>query len=277
MIKTQQIIKYIAIGFALCLAINIISLIIFGIITAGRILTNENNPEISETIENKEPDEKLENQEMIKTIDYIDIDIKDANIFIKIGPKLKVETNDKEMVIQETENKLTISKENKKWFAKDIKNLIVYIPENYELKEVSIENNNGKLYIEKIKVEEIEIDLGVGNIEIGDITANKAANINSGVGDIKIKNGNINWLDTDIGVGNTSITTSITTIAEISAGVGNFELNLLEDESNFKIIVENLGKSTLNNNKLKNDTYYGDGSKLIDISGGVGNIKITTK
>jgi len=266
MIKTQRIIKYISIGFALCLTINIISMIMFGIISICNIF-----------IDNNEVNNELENQEIIKQVEFIEIDIENSNIFIKQGEEFKTETNDKDILIKEDANKLIIIEENKKWLNKENTDLIIYIPLEYRFKEVLIENGAGKVHIDALQTDDLEIDLGVGDIVIENLTVTKSANIDNGVGDITISNGNVYWLDTDIGIGHTSITASIHANAEISTGIGDFEFNLLEDQENYKIIVDaGISKATLNGKKIKKGTYYGDGPNLIDISGGIGNIKVNT-
>ena len=52
-------------------------------------------------------------------------------------------------------------------------------------------------------------------------------------------------------------------------------INLIGTEDNYKIKSEKgLGNVTINNEKIKSNTYYGNGTNQIEISGGIGSISI---
>lgn len=265
MIKTQKIIKYCAIAFALFLTFSIISSIMFGIMSIGTIFDN-NDTNITD---------KLETLEVSNNIQELDINVKSINITIKESSDFKVETNNKYIKLKEKNNKLSITEEKHNLFNNTDSSLIIYLPSDYLFNEVSIENGAGKIEIDKLSTKNIELDLGAGKVEIEYLYVTTEADIDGGAGEIVIENSTITNLDLDMGVGNLILTSSLTGNNEIDAGVGEIELNLNENLDNYKIkINKGLGNATLNEETMKNDTYYGTGSNLINIDGGVGNIKI---
>ena len=106
MIKTQRIIKYLAIGLAIFLAINIIFAIMFGIISLGMIFTND-NPDIGT---------KLESLNITNNANTLDIEVKSVNVIIKNGSTLKAETDNKYIKLKQNNNKLSIIETKNNYF-----------------------------------------------------------------------------------------------------------------------------------------------------------------
>ena len=265
MIKTQKIIKYCAIAFAIFLTIDIISAIMFGIISFGNIFSSNND--ISG---------KLENLNITNDIKFLDIEVENTNIIIKKGNTLKAETNNKHLKLKERNNKLIFEDKRNNIFGKNNNtDLIIYIPVEQIFNEVSIENGAGKINIELINTQKLELELGAGKVEIDDLTVIKELDINGGAGEINIKNGNINNLNLDMGVGTLNLESIITGYSDIDAGIGDLNLSLIGNSNDYKLKVnKGIGTATLNGEKIKNDLYYGEGSNIINIDGGIGNISI---
>ena len=267
MIKVQKIIKYCAISFALFLTFNIIASIMFGIISIGNIFSADNKTSnITENLETLEVNNEIKN---------LNIEAKSVSIIIKEGTNLKVETNNKYIKLKENNNRLSITEEKHSLINDTDSSLIIYIPSEYNFDNVSIDAGASKIEIDTINTKKIDLNLGAGKVEINNLNVSNETEIDGGAGEIIIRNGNIFNLDLDMGVGNIILTSSLNGNSEIDAGVGEIELNLNETLDNYKIkINKGLGKATLNEENMKNDTYYGTGSNLINIDGGVGNIKI---
>lgn len=266
MIKTQKIIKYVAIGLALFIIVTIISLIMYGIISIGNIF------DVSDNIIKGE----LKDLKVSENIDAIDMEIIGANIIIKEGTTLKIETNNKYIKTKEKNNLLSII-ETKHNLINNSNNsdLIIYVPSNHIFNNIFIENGAGKIEVEKLHTKKINLDLGAGKVNIQNLTVNNNAEINGGAGEIIITNGNINNLDIDMGIGKLTLTSTITGNNDIDAGIGDIELNLIGTTDDYKIILDKgIGNATLNEENIKNSTYYGNGSNIVDISGGIGSIKI---
>lgn len=269
MIKTQKIIKYLAIGFAIFLILNIISAIMYGIISLGRIFTD------SETI--IMDDFKV--VDINENINNLNIDVNSVNITIKEGNNLKVETNNKYIKINAKNNYLKINEESHNLLNNNNSGeLIIYLPSAYLFDEVKIDNGAGKVNIEIIDTKELDLNLGAGKVSINNINVSEETNIEGGAGELTINNSNLKNLDLDMGVGKLTLTSKLTGNNEINAGVGNLDLNLVGTEQDYKIkLNKGLGNATINGEKIKDSTYSGNGINLIDIDGGIGNIEIEIK
>lgn len=269
MTEAQRIIKYCAIAFALFIIVSIISGIMFFLSTIGSVFYDENN-------DSKEP---LQTLEINQNIDTLDVDIQGANLVIKEGTELKIETNNKRIKTTQINNKLKIKEKDHNLFhTKNNTQLIIYLPHNRIFEEVKIDTGFGKVTIETLKTQKLKLNLGAGTTEINNIYVSKKTEIEGGVGEIIIENGIINNLDLDMGVGDLDLTTKLNGTNKIDAGVGNIDLNLLGTTNDYKIKVDTgIGDVRLNDNKIVDGKQYGNGTNLIDIDGGAGNINITIK
>lgn len=265
MIKTQKIIKYCAIAFAIFLTINIISAIMFGIISFRNIFSSNND--ISG---------KIEKLNITNDIKFLDIEVANTNIIIKKGNTLKAETNNKYLKLKERNDKLIFEDKRNNIFGKNNNtDLIIYIPTEQIFNEVSIENGAGRINVELINTQKLELELGAGKVEINNLTVTKELDINGGAGEVNIKKGNINNLNLDMGVGTLNLESIITGYSNIEAGIGDLNLKLTGDSNDYKIKVnKGIGNATLNGEKITNELYYGEGSNIINIDGGIGNINI---
>lgn len=267
MIKVQKIIKYLAIGFAIFLIVNIISLATYGIISIGNIFNNNENNTITEGFKDIKPKNK---------VGKLEIETKGIAITIKNGDKFKIETDNKDIKIKESNNKLLIIEDNKKLFHKpDYTELIITITEDYQFDEISIDNGAGKIEIDTLNTKKIDLDLGAGRVNISNLLVLEEANIDGGTGEININNSSIRNLDLDLGVGKVTLNSSLNGFNEIDGGIGELSVNLIGTEDDYQIkSAKALGKITLNGEKIQSDIPYGNGNNLIEISGGIGNINI---
>ena len=267
MIKIQKIIKYLAIGLAVFLIVNIISLAAYGIISIGSIFNNNENNTITEGFKNI----KTKNQ-----INKLEIETKGVAITIKKGDKFKIETDNKDIKIKESDNKLLIIEDNNKWFTKsDYTELIISVPNDYQFDEVSIDSGAGRIEIYRLNTKKIDLDLGAGQVNISNLTVTEEADIDGGAGEMNITTSSINNLDLDLGVGKVTLDSSLYGFNEIDGGIGELIVNLIGTENDYQIkCTKALGKITLNNEKIQSNKSYGNGNNLMEINGGIGNIKI---
>lgn len=257
----QRIIKYLAMAFAIFLVVSIFS----GIISAFS-LTN---------IFNSSSSNNLKNLDINGEVSILDVDIKSANIIIKEGIVLKAETNNKNINIKQDKNKLYITQKKYNWFNNDKSDLIIYIPSELIFEGVEIDGGAGKLDITKISTKELYLDLGAGKADIKELNVLDKTKIEGGAGSIDILSGKLNNLDFDMGVGKLTLTSIIKGNSNIKSGIGEVNLNLIGTSSDYKIKVDKgIGSVTIDGNDIKEDIYYGEGSNLIDIDGGIGAIKI---
>ena len=267
MIKVQKIIKYLAIGFATFLIVNIISLCAYGIISIGNIFSNNENNTITDGFKKIKTKNK---------ISKLEIETKGVAITIKKGDKFKIETDNKDIKTKESNNKLLIIEDNNKWFNKtDYTELIIYVSNNSQFDEVSIDGGAGKIEIATLNTKKLDLDLGAGQVNISNLFVSENADIDGGAGEINITSSSIHNLDLDLGIGKVTLNSLLNGFNEIDGGIGELNLNLIGTETDYQIkTTKALGKITLNGEKIHSDTPYGNGNNLIEINGGIGNINI---
>lgn len=269
MTSAQRVIKYLALGFAIFLIVTIFSSIMFG----ASILSNvfDDDSDIMEELKDLNVDGE--------NISVLDIDIRAANLIVKNGDTLKVETNNKYINYKLVGNKLIVKEKKHNLFSRKSKSdLVIYIPTGFVFDGVSIEAGAGKLNIEEINTRILDIDFGAGKTDINNLVVQNDAEIDGGAGEISIRGGSINNLDLDVGVGKFTLYSRLTGNTKIDAGVGELNINLLDNIENYRISVEKgIGSAKLNNENIKNEKTYGNGINNINIDGGVGSININTK
>lgn len=269
MIKTQRIIKYSAIAFAIFLIINIFATVAYGLIAIGNIFNNNDN-----NINTLTGD--LKTFEVKNEIRKLDIETKGVNIIINEGNNFKIETDNKDIKIKESNNKLLIVENNNSWIHKtDYTELIMWVPKDYQFDEISIENGAGKIEIDKLNTKSIDLDLGAGQVDIKNLNVSRESDIDGGAGEINVENSYINNLNLDLGIGKTTLNASIYGLSEIDCGIGELVVNLIGNEDDYKIKLDKgLGNATFNGEKMNSATYYGNGLNLIEVNGGIGSISI---
>ena len=272
----QRIIKYGAIAFGIYLTIMIISIIVF-VITAifgvgmGIEVLNDKKTE---------KDNITTFEEEYTGIERIDIDLRKSKLEIKTGNTLKIEgintSKDLSVELLSDGKELKIEDETFKLFQDYDNNskIIIYIPENYNFKEIKIDLGVSGANIEKLNTEKLELDISTGKCEINNIIT-KYMNVNSGTGETLINNSKIENLEFDGGVGNTIINCEITNKAKIEAGIGNIEINLIGTKEDYKIYSKTgIGDLKVENIKLKNNEVIGTGLVSINVEAGIGRTEI---
>lgn len=276
MTTAQKIIKYCAVAFAIFLIITIISAVLsagYGLLNAIGIINFKENSLLENMVTISDDAEEFLS---------LNLDIKSSNLQIKTGDKFEVKTNNSNIKYSNENGSIKI-KEDKltNWlFGKiDIGELIIYIPENMkQLDEVKINIGAGTVFIEQLNTKNLYLDLGAGNVAIDKLTVSEESKINGGAGNININSGEIANVDLDLGVGNTKIKSSVTGNSKIDTGVGELNLYLTLESSEYKIEVDKgIGKITFNDDKILDNTIIGNGENYIKINGGIGNINIETK
>lgn len=104
----------------------------------------------------------------------------------------------------------------------------------------------------------------------------KSSDIETGAGKFEIKKGSINNLDLDLGVGESSVTSKITGYNEIDTGVGSFKLNLIGSKEDYEITAsKGLGNIIIDGKNVVDKQIVGTGENIIKIDGGIGEITVT--
>lgn len=274
MTTAQKVIKYIALALAAFIIINIISAILFGLSLIGGIFGLTNNEDILETTSQEMDIVNIENLELSK----LDIDLKYSNLIIRTGNRLKVETNNENIKFKENKNQLKLEEKDYKLFSnKSETKVILYIPEDIIFDKVKIEAGAGKLYIQKLKTKELSFSIGAGQTSIENLIVTDKAKIEGGAGNVDILSGTINDLKLDVGVGKFTIQAKLTGDNKINAGIGELNINLMDNIENYTIKAQKgIGTIRLDNQITYDNVKYGDGQNNIDIDGGIGSIYINT-
>lgn len=272
MTSLQKVVKYFAIAFAIFLIITIISSILTGIYALSGLLglKKEDGKTISEL-----------NTTNIQNDNYetLEIELKYTNLTIKSGNSFKLDTNNEKINYSQSGKTLDITEESYNWFSNNnIKEMVLYIPQNLQFENVIINAGAGKINIENLNTEKLSFELGAGETEIKNLNVSKNCNIEGGAGKVSILSGNINNLDLDMGVGETNLTLALTGNSEINAGIGALNISLDGNKEDYKIKTDKgLGFIKIDGKKISESEVYGNGKNSIEVDGGIGNINIDFK
>lgn len=259
----QQGVKWFAIALAAVIICAMVTAMAGGLWLLSAVFDEVGAGEISEV-------EMVTDVDGQEEIDDLDIKLKAANLEIKSGPELKVETDNDEVKTIWQGNKLTVRDENSHWFFGHVDtHIIIYVPEDMKLETVKVEAGAGQVVIERLAATRVDLDLGAGRTEIGELVASESAKVKSGAGALEIKGGELAKLDFDMGVGRASVRSRLVSDSKIDAGVGKLELTLLGMEDDYRVEVDQgIGGMTQEGISLRNPK----GKNLVKINGGVGAI-----
>lgn len=265
----QKIIKCLAIAFAIFLTFNIISGIMYGISFICNLFDNDKNSVI----------EKLTDLEINSDTLLLDIDVSSSNIIIKEGDIFKAESNNKYISSRQDNNKLFITERKHNWFNdnnNNNNNLIIYIPADYVMDAVLIDNGAGKVDIEALSTKELYLNLGAGKVDINNLNVLEKTKIDGGAGELTINALDIHNLDLSMGIGKLSLTSKLLGNSKIDCGVGEMNLSLIGSLEDYEISLDKgVGNATIDGVDMKDNNTYGMGINEIDIDGGIGSIDIT--
>lgn len=275
MTTAQKVIKYAATAFAIFLIVNIMSAILIGLYIVGNIfgLVNSTKNTITEDL-NAISGENTE-------ISTLKIDLGFTDLHIKTGEEFKVETNNSNISYKENNGRVIIKEENFKWsgFNHNTESkLIIYLPKDRRvLNEVKIKGGAGTVNIDSLKVEELHLEVGAGEVKIENVNVNvsKELKIDGGAGKTELEHSEVNNLDANLGVGEFTYSGILTGNTDIDSGIGNIKINLTDDIKNYTIDIDKgLGNVTIDGKNIETNRVHGTGKQGIKIDGGVGNINI---
>ena len=264
MTNLQKGIKYCAIAFGIFLIVSILSAIlgavgIIDMITTGGARTGENFTKTYQDIRS------------------IDIDVAYSDILITTGKEFKVEaTNISRSFSSKVKNDTLKIKEKRNWFwmGNSSGKIIVTVPTDTVLQDVSIDSGAGRIELDKILASSLDISQGAGLLTIRDGDFSKTT-IDGGAGKIEVSSSILNDLDLDAGVGKVDIEAMITGNSEIDSGVGEIHLRLLGEKEDYRIHADKgIGSLEIDDKNYSSDASFGSGSNFIELDGGVGSITI---
>lgn len=265
----QKIIKWFGIFLAIFLIINIISGISMAVFTFFEAVDFFNDSQTSVLDTNKE-------LEINEEITALNIDLSITKLIIQEGTSFKVETNNDSLINYQKNNTLYIKEESGNWFQK-YKNLelVITLPNDFLFTNVSINTGAGSVFLESLKTNYLDLEMGAGKVTINNLEVSDECFLNGGAGSMEILDGIINNLDLDVGVGKFSLTSLLTGNNKIDAGVGELNLNILNQKADYKIEVsKGIGSILIDSVSISDGEIVGNGSNTIYVDGGVGKIDI---
>lgn len=154
----------------------------------------------------------------------------------------------------------------------------IYVRKNAQFEDVRLEVGAGTLLTETdINAKTAHLNFGAGHVVLAGLYVSEQADIKTGAGLLEIQNGKIQDLNLDLGVGKAELNVRLTGDNHIRSGTGKLDLDLLGNESEYNITVKKgIGSVTLNGEDLANDVKYGDGANRVQIESGVGAVEIKT-
>ncbi|HWT74060.1 MAG TPA: DUF4097 family beta strand repeat-containing protein [Mobilitalea sp.] len=276
----QKTIKYIAIAFAVFLAVVIISVIAnaaFAVVSA-----------VSGGIEYSTKNEKMVDfTENFTDVKSLNIENATGKLIIKTGDSIKVEAENvtEDFVAKVNSNgTLTISDSQNKghflWFNingfQDPNSVVtLYLPSDFVAKDTNINSGAGSVTVEGLHSGYLMISAGAGNISGDGVSAEKVK-IDGGVGSVTLQNVNFSDADFNCGVGSLDIQGVLLGNNKIDCGVGGVDLDLTGNVDDYDLDINSgIGTIRLNGDKIS-DEYMSnkDAANSIKIDGGVGDVKI---
>lgn len=158
------------------------------------------------------------------------------------------------------------------WSSKEV---LIYVPEGMKFDTVEIVTGAGTLSAERIVAKRAKLKLGAGKASIGVLEASERVEVDGGAGVTEIRQGRLNNLDFDLGAGKSTVRARVTGDSKINSGVGKLDLDLIGEESDYKIMIDKgIGSVKVNGLKQQDESVYGAGENLIRLSSGVGAVDI---
>ena len=259
----HKVIKYLAMAFAIFLAVSIIGGII-GTVASFSGLFDE--------------DEVLGDAKTYTVsgdITELEIEIDAADFSIKQADTFSVESNLKQLTVKEKDGVLKV-KENKEFgITYTDAMLILYIPASTVFEKVEITTGAGRLTVDTLSTGSLKLELGLGKVNIENLTATSQADIDGGAGDITISGGTLHNLDLDIGVGKLHLTSAILGNSDFDIGTGRTNITIIGNKDDYSIDAEKgIGNITIDGETVSTVNSLGNGKNKIEISGGIGAIDL---
>ena len=264
--SVQKAIKYLAMAFAIFLIVSIIGGITAGLAGVSFIFSGRDNEAIGE----------MQVYSIEEEISSLSLKLIGAELKIKTSDKFSVESNHNYISVKSENGQLCIN-ETKKPFSAYPRGLtvILNIPEDFVFDEATVETGAGRVEIDSLSADVLNLSLGAGEAEFKNLTANSRADINGGAGELTIDGGLLCNLELDMGVGELTLKSRIEGQSRLDYGIGETKLTLLGSREDYQIEIDKgIGEAKLAGESMRDDSVYGAGKNRIDIDGGIGAINI---
>ena len=268
MTRAQKIIKYLAIAFSVFLIV----LIVNGFMTAVYYLAGFGNIFDDDGFY----DGKVLSRKLDGEIISLDIRLSSVSLVISEGEDFTVETNSESLSVSLLEKTLKIE-EKEKFFQilEPKKTLKITVPEGFSFDFANISSGFGTVNMEVFRANSLRFDIGAGAVRVGELYITDSAYIDGGTGKITVEEGRIKNAEIDVGVGVFEMKARLDGDSEIDCGIGRTVLKLsgLSDEYRLHIF-KGIGSAVVDGVSVSDETYIGNGSSFVTVSGGIGSVEI---
>ena len=272
MTTLQKVIKYLALAFAIFLTVSIVGGILSAVGLLGSLFSDD-DAEWGDVIG------ETKTYTVSSEISDLNIQINAADFYIKEGNGFSVESNLKNLEVDEKNGCLTLKDLTKIKLngsnAYENAVLTIYVPVGMVFDNVNIKTGAGRFTVDSLSAATIGFELGAGDVTISKLIAEKSANIEGGAGRITISNGAIKDLALKMGMGQLNLTAALTGDSELELGVGESNITLLGSKDDYELDIEKgIGNITVDGKNVTDFGSSGNGANEVDIQGGVGAINV---
>lgn len=275
MTEAQRIIKYLAIAFAVFLTVAIIGGILSTVGVLGGIFLGGDRAEADATGE-------LKTYAVSSGISRLQIRINAADLTIKEGSAFSVESNLKNLTVEEKNGCLilkdltTIKLSGSNTYQDAV--LTIYVPAGTVFDSINLETGAGRVSAGELLAETVDIELGAGDAWIDTLVASKSADLEGGAGRITISGGALHDLDLDMGVGQLNLTAALSGECQMELGVGESNITLLGSRADYALDIEKgIGEVRVDGKPVSDLGSSGNGTAEVEIHGGIGAIYVEFK
>ena len=272
MTTLQKVIKYLALAFAIFLTVSIVGGILSAVGLLGSLFSDD-DAEWGDVIG------ETKTYTVSSEISDLNIQINAADFYIKEGNGFSVESNLKNLEVDEKNGCLTLKDLTKIKLngsnAYENAVLTIYVPVGTVFDNVNIKTGAGRFTVDSLSAATIGFELGAGDVTISKLIAEKSANIEGGAGRITISNGAIKDLALKMGMGQLNLTAALTGDSELELGVGESNITLLGSKDDYELDIEKgIGNITVDGKNVTDYGSSGRGANEVEIHGGVGAINV---
>ena len=262
----QKTVKYAAMAFAIFLAVSIIGGVLsmfglFGGFFGGDAVTDD-----------------VKTYTISSDITTLEVKINAADFQIKQGEAFGVESNLKHLTVEDEDGVLTI-KETKKFGSTYTGAILtLYIPVDTVFEKANIVTGAGRFTVDCLSADNMNLELGAGEVTINSLVATKSADIEGGAGKITVADGTLHNLDLEMGVGQLNLASVLIGDCQLDSGVGEMNVTLLGNKEDYKLKLEKgIGSISVDGQGVSNNGSIGNGTNEVEINGGIGAINVKFK
>lgn len=208
----------------------------------------------------------------------LDVEMTSGSLTFEIGAQFDVQYDSSVIRVETVGGAMTIENDHSNPTAGERKRMdvTVVVPEGYAFEDVDIEFGAGKLITRALRTGTLELEMGAGSATLEGLVATTSAEIRNGAGAFTIKSGSLNNLTMQCGAGATQVKAALTGSSRVVAAVGAVDIQLEGSESDYTVAFQmGLGACYYNNEKIARGGSFGSGPNRVDLSGGLGVMRVT--